>query len=76
MGDVLITAGYPEGVPCSRLVAQMVSLIDGHRSVAELLARLCEGRDETQGTQIATSALSALQILYIDGTITDLPGEE
>ena len=75
-GDVLITAGYPEGVPCSRLVAQMVSLIDGHRSVAELLARLCEGRDETQGTQIATSALSALQFLYIDGTITDLPGEE
>ncbi len=75
-GDVLITAGYPEGVPCSRLVAQMVSLIDGHRSVAELLARLCEGRDETQGTQIATSALTALQILYIDGTITDLPGEE
>jgi hypothetical protein len=75
-GDVLITAGYTEGVPCSRLVAQMVSLIDGRRSVAELLARLCEGRDEPQGTQIATSALTALQILYVDGTIADLPGEE
>src|SRR5262249_22299567 len=34
-GDVLITAGYPEGVPCSRLVALMVSLIDGRSSVAE-----------------------------------------
>src|SRR5262245_40222366 len=73
-GDVLITAGYPEGVPCSRLVAQLVSRIDGHSSVAALLARLCEGRDETQGAQIATSALTALQILYVDGTIADLSG--
>lgn len=71
-GDVLITAGYPEGVPCSPLVAQMVSLIDSRRSVAELLVRLCESRDETQGTQIATSALAALRILYVDGTIAGL----
>jgi hypothetical protein len=73
-GDVLITAGYPEGVPCSRLVAQLVSLVDGHSSVAELLTRLCEGRDTEQGVQIATSALAALQILYVDGTIADLAG--
>ena len=71
-GDVLSTAGYPEGMPCSRLVAQLVSLIDGHSSVAELLARLCEGRDTTQGAQIATSVLATLQILYVDGTIADL----
>ena len=57
-GDVLITAGYPEGMPCSHLVAQLVALIDGHSSVAELLTRLCEGSDETQGAQIATSALT------------------
>jgi flavin-dependent dehydrogenase len=73
-GDVLMTAGYPEGMPCSRLVAQLVSLVDGHSSVAELLVRLCEARDETQRAQIAASALTALQILYIDGTITDLVG--
>ena len=73
-GDVLTTAGYPEGMPCSRLVAQLVSLIDGHSSVAELLARLCEGRDTTQGAQIATSVLTTLQILYVDGTIADLSG--
>ncbi|HEY5864167.1 MAG TPA: tryptophan 7-halogenase, partial [Candidatus Tectomicrobia bacterium] len=71
-GDVLTTAGYPEGMPCSRLVAQLVSLIDGHISVAELLARLCEGKDTTQGAQIATSVLTTLQILYVDGTIADL----
>jgi flavin-dependent dehydrogenase len=73
-GDVLTTAGYPEGMPCSPLVAQLVSLIDGHSSVAELLARLCAGRDQTQSTQIATSVLTTLQILYVDGTIADLSG--
>jgi hypothetical protein len=51
-----------------------VALIDGHSSVAELLTRLCEGRDEIQGAQIATSALTTLQILYVDGTIADLSG--
>ena len=73
-GDVLTTAGYPEGMPCSHLVAQLVSLIDGHSSVAELLGRLCEGKDTTQGAQIATSVLTTLQILYVDGTIADLSG--
>jgi hypothetical protein len=73
-GDVLITAGYPEGMPCSRLVAQMVSLIDGHRSVAVLLAELCQSSEATRGAQITTHALTALQILYVDGTIADLPG--
>ena len=73
-GDVLITAGYPEGVPCSRLVAEMVSRIDGRRSVAALLAELCQSSAATQGGQIATHVLTALQILYVDGTIADLPG--
>ena len=73
-GDVLITAGYPEGMPCSRLVAQAVSLIDGRRSVADLLAELCQSSDATRGAQITTHVLTALQILYVDGTIADLPG--
>jgi hypothetical protein len=73
-GNVLITAGYPEGMPCSHLVAQTVSLVDGRRSVADLLAALCRGSDVTQNAQIATHVLTALQILYVDGTIADLPG--
>lgn len=73
-GNVLITAGYPEGLPCSRLVAQLVSCIDGRTSVAELLTRLREGRDASQGTQLEAGALAALQILYVDGTIADLDG--
>ena len=51
-----------------------MSLVDGHGSVAELLARLCEGRDETQSVQIVTSVLNALQILYVDSTIAALSG--
>jgi hypothetical protein len=73
-GQVLITAGYPEGTPCSALVAQLVSGIDGHISVAELLATLCADREATQRAQIATSVLTALQILYVDGTVADLAG--
>jgi flavin-dependent dehydrogenase len=73
-GAVLITAGYPEGLPCSALVAQLVSCIDGQTSVAEVLARLCADRDRQQAAHIATNALSALQILYTDGTIEELHG--
>jgi flavin-dependent dehydrogenase len=73
-GHVLLTTGYPEGLPCSALVARLVSLLDGHTSVAEVLARLRAGRDGQQGGQIAASALAALQILYVDGTIADLAG--
>lgn len=71
-GNVLITTGYPEGLPCSHLVAQMVSCIDGRLSVAELLAKLRAEKDETQSAQIVASALAALEILYIDGTVADL----
>jgi flavin-dependent dehydrogenase len=73
-GAVLITAGYPEGLPCSALVAQLVSSIDGQTSVVDILARLCAGQDAQQAAPIATSALAALQILYTDGTIAELHG--
>ena len=74
-GHVLTTAGYPEGTPCSRPVASLVALIDGHTPVAELLVKLCQGREALpEGAQLAHAALTALQILYVDGTIADLRG--
>jgi flavin-dependent dehydrogenase len=73
-GHVLITAGYPEGTPCSDLVAALVRHIDGRTSVAELLAVLCADSDAAQHEQIVTSVLTALQILYVDGTVADLAG--
>ena len=39
-GYVLRTAGYPEGIPCSGLVARLASLIDGNTSVGALVAKL------------------------------------
>ena len=73
-GHVLVTDGYPEGTPCSPLAAQVVSLIDGRASVAELLERLCVGRDAVQHAAIIDSALKTLGILYVDGAVARLPG--
>jgi flavin-dependent dehydrogenase len=73
-GYVLCTTGYPEGTPCSGLVARLVSLIDGVTSVGALLAKLGEGREAAERALIERSALAALQILYVDGTIADLRG--
>jgi halogenation protein CepH len=71
-GYVLLTAGYPEGTPCSGLVARLVSLTDGSTAVGELLAKLGAGRDAGERALIERSVLAALQILYVDGTIADL----
>jgi flavin-dependent dehydrogenase len=73
-GYVLRTAGYPEGIPCSALVARLVSLIDGNTTIGSLLAKLGEGREAGERALIERSALAALQILYVDGTIADLLG--
>ena len=73
-GYVIMTPDQGEGVPCSALVAGMVSLVDGRASVAEILARLRGDRDDVQGAQIEKGVVNALQILYVDGTITDLAG--
>ena len=54
--------------------AKMVSLIDGRASVGELLARLREGLEENQANRIESSALPALQILYVDGAVEELTG--
>jgi Tryptophan halogenase len=73
-GYVLHTAGYPEGTPCSGLVARLVGLIDGNTSVGVLMAKLGEGREPRERALIERNALAALQILYVDGTIADMLG--
>lgn len=73
-GDVLRTQGYPEGLPCSPLVSNLVDLIDGHRSVAEILTALGQRGNADQQAQLIASAYKALEILYVDGTIAELSG--
>ena len=73
-GYVITTSGRPEGIPCSGLVARMVSLIDGRTPVSEILTVLHGSGNQVQSDQLAQSAMAALQILYVDGTIEDLHG--
>jgi Tryptophan halogenase len=73
-GYVLRTVGYPEGIPCSGLVARLVSLIDGDASVGALVAKLGDGREASERALIERNVLAALQILYVDGTIAELLG--
>jgi halogenation protein CepH len=68
-GHVLITAGYPEGTPCSPFVAALIRMIDGRTSAAGIIGRLSQGQEPTWAAQIERTVLDALGILYVDGTI-------
>ncbi len=73
-GHVLTTPDRPEGMPCSDLVGALISRIDGHATVGEILAMLCEAYPEGQRAQVAGAALNALRILYVDGAVAELRG--
>jgi flavin-dependent dehydrogenase len=68
-GNVLVTAGYPEGTPCSAFVTTLISQIDGYSPACNLIARLAHGQDPARAEQIERTVLDALGILYVDGTI-------
>lgn len=71
-GAVLRTAGYPEGLPCSQLVAYLVMLMDGQRSVTAMISRLKDVFGA--GQPLEAAVLNALHILYVDGTIAEFVG--
>ena len=73
-GMVLTTVSQPEGIPCSGLISAMVSKIDGARTVAQLLDELASLGEPSQADQIRQTALAALGILYVDGTVEELDG--
>ncbi len=73
-GHVLTTPGHPEGMPCSPLVAELVGRIDGETPVSKLMSGLRQGLSEVQGAQLELSAIAALHVLYVDGTIAELRG--
>ncbi|MBM3946178.1 MAG: NAD(P)/FAD-dependent oxidoreductase, partial [SAR202 cluster bacterium] len=73
-GHVLRTPGHPEGLPCSPLVAELVSRIDGKTPVSKLVTDLRAGIGDVQGAQLELSAIASLHVLYVDGTIAELRG--
>ncbi|MBQ11106.1 MAG: tryptophan halogenase [Planctomyces sp.] len=73
-GTVLTTVSQPEGTPCSGLISALVSRIDGTRTVAHLLDEVGSLGEPSQAAQIRQTALAALGILYVDGTVEELGG--
>ena len=68
-GIGLVTDGHPEGLPCSALVAQLLTRLNGRRTATDAIADLCNGMDAATIRQVEPAARQALQILYVDGAI-------
>ena len=71
-GYNLSAVSQPEGMPCSELVAALVSQIDGRASVSALVDHLGPGLDQPSRAQLETAISRTVEILYIDGTIGHL----
>ena len=71
-GYSLSAVSQPEGMPCSELVAALVSITDGRTSVSSLVDRLGQGMDQPGRAQIEAAVSRTIEILYIDGTIGQL----
>ena len=73
-GYTLATNSQPEGTPCSNLVAQLVSRMDGAATVEQLMAQLGALVEADRIEDLQRSVLATLQILYVDGTVDELAG--
>ena len=71
-GYNLSAVSQPEGMPCSELVAALVSITDGRTSVESLVDRLGQGMDQPARAQLEVAVSRTIEILYIDGTIAQL----
>ena len=71
-GNVITTSSLPGGTPCSGLVADIVSIVDGRTPISSLLAKLQQGRNQSQVAIIEQTLVTTVHILYVDGTISEL----
>ena len=69
-GVGLVTDGHPEGLPCSALVAQLLTRLNGRRTATDAIADLCNGLDAATIREVEPAARRTLEILYVDGAIT------
>ena len=71
-GYSLSAVSQPEGMPCSELVAALVSRIDGLTPVSGLVDRLGQGLEQPMRAQLEGAISRTVEILYLDGTIQQL----
>ena len=71
-GYSLSAVSQPEGMPCSELVAALVTHMDGRTPVSGLVDRLGPGLDQPTRAQLEAAISRTIEILYIDGTIGQL----
>ncbi|MCY3544227.1 MAG: NAD(P)/FAD-dependent oxidoreductase [Chloroflexi bacterium] len=69
-GVGLVTDAHSEGIPCSALVSQLLSRLDGQSTASEAIASLCAAIPPEMATQAEQAAMQALELLYVDGAIT------
>ena len=69
-GVGLVTDAHPEGIPCSALVSQLLSRLDGEGTASDAIASLCKGMEPSMAMQAERAAAEALELLYVDGAIS------
>ena len=74
-GHVMNTVSQPEGVPCSPLVAAVISKIDGLQSVSDIVDGLGSHLDQAAHAQLEDAVSRTIEILYVDGTVAGLVTE-
>ena len=74
-GQVLTTAARSEDTPVSDLVALVISLIDGRRSVAAILEQVGDRVGEARVADLQPQIAQALRLLYLDGAIDEFVGD-
>ncbi len=70
-GAGLVTDAHPEGVPCSELVSHLLNGLNDASTAADAIASLCEGMEPGMAVEAEWAAWEALELLYVDGAITD-----
>jgi FAD-dependent halogenase len=73
-GWALTSTARPEGVECSRLVADLLRRVDGRRSVDQLVRSISASYAPDIRPKIRESVLFAVRTLYVEGAIDDLIG--
>ena len=74
-GHVMNTVSQPEGVPCSPLVAAVISKIDGQQSVSDIVDGLGAHLDQAAHAELEDAVSRTIEILYVDGTVAGLVTE-